>query len=205
MNFLTDYFIDGVFYTFAFGIIASCTLLIFSKTTLYAALSLIAVFFNASALLILMEADFMGLILLLMYVGAIAVLFLFGMMMTTGPNSEDLRLKLSEKILLLIVSLLMVTEFGFLLLVKAGNPSQKFLQTSSTEVLKIQSLGEVLYTDYFLIFQLLGVVLFIAMVSVVALLNPDKEGSPKKQGIFKDPGRSRITLHGKESPVKGEE
>ncbi len=196
MNFLFNHFADLVFYIFGIGIIGACVAVLVAKNTIYAALGLIGVFFNASMLLILMGAEFLGLILLLVYTGAIAILFLFGMMMASSLKDENFSLKSSEKVAIYGAGGVLAIQLCSLLLLKLDTFSQQFLHSQLVEALKVQALGEVLYTDYFLIVQMVGFVLFITMIGVVALLSHKRNFlPPPPTSNIKDPGPNHIVLH----------
>lgn len=161
-----------VFYLFAFILIFSGVAVISVRNPVHSVLFLILAFFNASGLFILLGAEFIAMILAIVYVGAVAVLFLFVVMML-DISFNDLRKGAMQFVPLgLAIGAVILTEF-FILFQNwefssfVGGTS--YGTDPSAELSNTEQIGLVLYTDYFLPFQIAGVVLFVAMVGAIVL------------------------------------
>ena len=167
--------------------ITSSLLVILSKNPIHSVLFLILVFFNAAILFLFSEAEFLAMILLIVYIGAVAVLFLFVIMML-DINTAKLRQGFSNYLPIgLFVGFIILLE----LLYVVSQSKLSFLTRNVTEN-KITNeifentkiIGNVLYTDYFLLFQLSGIILLVAMIGAILLTLRKREGT-KKQNIYK--------------------
>lgn len=177
------------FYLFSTIIIASAIMVISSRNPVYSVLFLILAFVNGAGLFILMGAEFLGLILIVVYVGAVAVLFLFVVMMLNVDFAE--LKKGSRKYLPIgtIVGLIFLCE---LLLVAFTWPFASRLETATADAKTVPAfsdhltnteiLGRVLYTDYFIFFQIAGFILLVAMIGAIVLTLRDR-GDSKRQSI----------------------
>lgn len=170
-------FKDFVFYVLSFVLIASGLSVITSRNPVTAALSLVLAFFNAAGIWLLLQAEFLAIALVLVYVGAVMVLFLFVVMML-DINLDKLRegfwdyLPMAGFIgLLMIVEMVMVFKTKLFNLVPITEPTSN---TSNTEMI-----GNTLYSNYVLPFELASVVLLIAIVSAIALTLRDRKDSKK--------------------------
>lgn len=170
-------FKDFVFYVLSFVLIASGLSVITSRNPVAAALSLVLAFFNAAGIWLLLQAEFLAIALVLVYVGAVMVLFLFVVMML-DINLDKLRegfwdyLPMAGFIgLLMIVEMVMVFKTKPFNLVPITEPTSN---TSNTEMI-----GNTLYSNYVLPFELASVVLLIAIVSAIALTLRDRKDSKK--------------------------
>ena len=174
-----------VFYLLAVVTVAAGVMVIASRNPVQSVLFLILAFFNAAGLFVLIGAEFIAMILVIVYVGAVAVLFLFVVMML------DINfIKLREGFLQylpfgVILGIVLIIELGILFLTK--NFSEMSLveyslepQITSTENTKL--IGSVLYTKYFYLFQLSGLILLVAMIGSITL-TLRKKGKSKKQII----------------------
>ncbi|MEK7687410.1 MAG: NADH-quinone oxidoreductase subunit J [Pseudomonadota bacterium] len=161
------------FYVFAFIVMASGAMVVVSRNPVYSVLFLILAFFNAAALFVLIGAEFIAMILVIVYVGAVAVLFLFVVMML-DINLTELRegfLKYFPVGALIGVVLFVEMLLG-LGIVGAGSTTITGLNTHGAQVLEIdntRAIGRVLYTQYFYLFQVAGVVLLVAMIGAIVL------------------------------------
>ncbi|WP_343562923.1 NADH-quinone oxidoreductase subunit J [Kiloniella sp. b19] len=184
-----------VFYLFAAITVASAVMVISSKNPVHSVLFLILAFFNAAGLFVLLGAEFLAMILVVVYVGAVAVLFLFVVMML-DIHVEDLRKGFMQNLpisglvglILLIELLLVVASWGI-------NPDVAATQIAEPippidQIHNTQALGNVLYTDYVLLFQGAGMILFVAMVGAIVLTLRQREGV-KRQDIAKQVSRTR--------------
>ncbi|MCA6110610.1 NADH-quinone oxidoreductase subunit J [Bradyrhizobium cenepequi] len=159
------------FYLFAAVCVASAVMVVVSRNPVHSVLYLILAFVNASGLFVLMGAEFLAMILIVVYVGAVAVLFLFVIMMLDVDFSE-LREGFIEY---LPVGLVIGGIFMFELLLIVGawviNPAVTKTITAAipTNVSNTEALGLVLYTKYIFYFQLAGLVLLVAMIGAIVL------------------------------------
>ena len=168
------------FYLFSAVILLSSLMVISSKNPVHSVLFLILTFFNAAGLFVILHAEFLAMILIIVYVGAVAVLFLFVVMMLdvnfTKSKENVLHYMpfglfigavfVCELIIVLINSKLDLANIQIL-----SNPFTNFTNMTNT-----QALGSVLYTDYILYFQLSGVILLVAMIGSIVLTLRDRTG-----------------------------
>ena len=188
------------FYIFSTVILLSSLMVITTKNPVHSVLFLILSFFNGAGLFVILHAEFLAMILIIVYVGAVAVLFLFVVMMLDFKISIEKNNVLqylpigffvglvfvSELIIVLINTKLDLTNIQILV-----NPMNKFENLTNTE-----AIGSVLYTDYILYFQLSGVILLVAMIGSIVLTLRDRDGV-KRQSIQSQLDRnykSSITL-----------
>ena len=161
------------FYLFAGITVASAVMVIASRNPVHSVLFLILAFFNSAGLFVLLGAEFLAMILVIVYVGAVAVLFLFVVMML-DINIAALHEGFLEYLptggvigLILLVELLLLVggwSLGPDRLAPAASPTPALAEINNTE-----ALGAVLYTDYVYLFQGAGMVLLIAMVGAIVL------------------------------------
>jgi NADH-quinone oxidoreductase subunit J len=168
------------FYLFAGITLLSGLLVISARNPVHSVLFLILAFFNAAGLFILLGAEFIAMILVIVYVGAVAVLFLFVVMML-DVTFADLRkgamqyvpIGLGVGALLLVELVIMYLSWSFVPVV-AENLAH--LETAFEGVTNTESLGQILYTDYIFAFQGAGLVLFVAMVGAIVLTHRSRPG-----------------------------
>ena len=172
------------FYLFAGVCVASAVMVIVSRNPVHSVLFLILAFVNASGLFVLMGAEFLAMILIIVYVGAVAVLFLFVIMMLDVDFSE-----LREGFLeYMPIGLVIGGVFLFELLLTVGfwviNPNTTKAITSAipANISNTEALGLVLYTKYIHYFQLSGMILLVAMIGAIVLTLRHK-ASVKRQDI----------------------
>jgi NADH-quinone oxidoreductase subunit J len=168
------------FYVFSLVAVASGVMVISARNPVHSVLFLILAFFNAAGLFVLLGAEFLAMILVVVYVGAVAVLFLFVVMML-DINFVELRrgalqyLPIGAVIgCVLLAELVLVAGFwaaGPTLAASALAPTPDLAQLNNT-----QALGELIYTRYFYAFQAAGVVLLIAMIGAIVLTLRSREG-----------------------------
>ena len=176
----------AAFYVFATVLIASAAMVITSKNPVYSVLFLVLAFFNAAGLFLLAGAEFLALILVIVYVGAVAVLFMFVVMML-DVNFAELRSGFQRYAPVgAAVGVVLLVELGFAYGGWKVSDAAPSLLASPTPVgvSNTEAIGEVLYTDYLLLFQLAGVILLVAMIGAIALTLRDKRTS-RKQNIQK--------------------
>lgn len=197
MTFFGLHFQDLVFYALALILLYAALSVITTRNPVYAALFLVLAFFTAAGIWLLLEAEFLAITLVLVYVGAVMVLFLFVVMML-DINLDRLREGFWQALpVALPVGGLMAVEMVMIVGVnnfgadKVLAPAAKPADYSNTA-----ALGRVLYTDYLLAFELAAVVLLVAIVAAIALtLRSRKESKPtdaNKQVAVKKSDRLRI-------------
>jgi len=180
-----------IFYFFSFVAIASSIMVISSKNTVHAVFFLILDFVSISCLFIMLGAEFLGMITLIVYVGAVAVLFLFVVMMI---NIDFAQLKtgfLEYMPIGLLVGLVILLELGMMFSTwkyKTDFVTNNLVVKATTN--NTESLGLVIYTDYIYFFQLSGLILLVAMIGAIVLTFRRKE-SLRRQDITKQVSRER--------------
>ncbi|MGE4350855.1 MAG: NADH-quinone oxidoreductase subunit J [Bdellovibrionales bacterium] len=172
-----------LFYMFALVLIASSVMVVTVRQPVSAVLWLILAFFNASGLFLLAGAEFLAFILLIVYVGAVAVLFLFVVMMLDVKGAApavDFRrhLPLGLGLGVVLLTQLMVAVWSWP--APAVVATQEVVEASPENTL---ALGQVLYTDYALPFQVVGAILLVAMIGAIALTYR-KPRQTKKQKVW---------------------
>ncbi|MEH0002537.1 MAG: NADH-quinone oxidoreductase subunit J [Holosporaceae bacterium] len=158
-----------LFYGFASLSVFSALCVIFAKRMIYNVLALVLVFISVAGTFMLMHAAFLGIVLVVLYVGAVAVFFLFAVMMFGNKIEEGMK---SSKLFLVVAWLLGGAFFSVLLfLVTYVGFNEKLLVSSAASevALSAKAIGDVLYTTYFLPFQLLGLTLFVAIIGAISL------------------------------------
>ena len=185
------------FYTFSFVAIVSAIMMTVSKNTVHSVFFLILDFISISCLFIMIGAEFLGMIMLIVYVGAVAVLFLFVVMMLNVAQQKnqwfESRTGYSHMPIGLIVGLVILFE---LIIVVGGWKYKPNLISSSSininqEVTNTHSIGNVLYTDYIHLFQLSGIILLVAMIGAIVLTFRKRSGI-KRQSYTKQISRERL-------------
>lgn len=158
-----------LFYLFGAVLIGTGLAVITVKNAVHAALFLVLAFFTASAIWLLLYAEFLAITLILVYVGAVMVLFLFVVMML-DINFSRLREGFWRYLpVAAVVAIIMVIEMGLLLTSKTLGLSGMTGVVPMADASNVKSLGRVLYTDYLLPFELASVVLLIAIIAAIAL------------------------------------
>ncbi len=185
------------FYFFSFIAIVSAIMVTASRNTVHSVFFLILDFISISCLFIMIGAEFLGMIMLIVYVGAVAVLFLFVVMMLNVAQQKN-EWFVSEKNSTHIPIGLLVSLIIFLeLIVVIGGWKYKpeVLNSSSLVISKditnTHLIGSVLYTDYIHLFQISGMILLVAMIGAIILTFKKRDGL-KKQSYFKQISRERI-------------
>ena len=184
------------FYFFSFIAIISAIMVTAARNTVHSVFFLILDFISISCLFIMIGAEFLGMIMLIVYVGAVAVLFLFVVMMLNVAQQKNQwfgSAKSSSHIPVgLLVSLIIFFE---LIIVVGGWKYKPDLLNSSTIIISqtttnTHSLGNVLYTDYIHLFQISGMILLVAMIGAIVLTFREREGL-KRQSYIKQISRER--------------
>ncbi|MCB1453818.1 MAG: NADH-quinone oxidoreductase subunit J [Rhizobiaceae bacterium] len=184
------------FYLFAFVAVASAFMVIAARNPVHSVLYLILTFFNAAALFLLTGAEFLAMIMLVVYVGAVAVLFLFVVMMLDVDFAELKSGALQYAPIGALVGIVLAAELiivagGYVFTPEIGGviaqPTPALAERHNTA-----ALGDILYTDYIYFFQIAGLVLLVAMIGAIVLTLRHKEGV-KRQSIPAQVARTPAT------------
>ena len=185
------------FYVFSIIAVISAIMVTVSKNTVHSVFFLILDFISISCLFIMIGAEFLGMIMLIVYVGAVAVLFLFVVMMLNVAQQKNQWFNSESTTSSHIpVGLIISTIIFFELIIVVGGwkykPELSNQNTTqiSNEISNTHSLGQVLYTDYIHIFQISGMILLIAMIGAIVLTFRRREGV-KTQSYLKQISRER--------------
>ena len=185
-----------VFYIFSFIAIISAIMVTVSRNTVHSVFFLILDFISISCLFIMIGAEFLGMIMLIVYVGAVAVLFLFVVMMLNVAQQKNEWFNASESSSHIPIGLLVSLVIFFELIIVIGGWKYKpeVLDSISlnvdTNITNTQSLGNVIYTDYIHLFQLSGMILLVAMIGAIVLTFRQRSGV-KRQSYFRQISRER--------------
>ena len=183
---------DLFFYFFSFIAIIASLMVTLSKNTVHSVFFLILDFITIACLFIMIGAEFLGMIMLIVYVGAVAVLFLFVVMML-NVNLPVFKKGFKEYLpfgglissIIFIELLLVFSEIDYINNFKISNKL-----TLDTEISNTESLGSIIYTDYIHIFQLSGMILLVAMVGAIVSTHT-KRDSIKRQNVFSQISREK--------------
>ena len=184
------------FYFFSIVAIISAIMVTASKNTVHSVFFLILDFISISCLFIMIGAEFLGMIMLIVYVGAVAVLFLFVVMMLNVAQQKNQWFLSKSSSRHIPIGLIISSIIFFELIIVVGGWKYKpdLINSSNTslnyEISNTHSLGQILYTDYIHIFQISGMILLIAMIGAIVLTFRQREGV-KKQSYIKQISRER--------------
>ncbi len=180
------------FYLFAGILVASAFMVIAVKNPVHAVLFLILAFFNAAGLFVLLGAEFLAMILVVVYVGAVMVLFLFVVMMLDVDFAElragflkYLPVGATVGILLLVELILILGAWITAPEIAAQAPTPPLAEISNT-----QALGQILYTKYVYLFEAAGLILLVAMIGAI-VLTLQHQRDVKRQSVPRQVGRTR--------------
>ena len=184
------------FYLFAFIMIASALMVITARNPVHSVLFLILAFFNAAALFLLTGAEFLAMILVVVYVGAVAVLFLFVVMMLDVDFAELKQGALKHAPIGALVGVVLLAE---LILVFSASVFSPKISTNAAYPIpdpatrhNTAAIGDILYTDFVFYFQVAGLILLVAMIGAIVLTLRHKEGV-KRQSISAQVARTPET------------
>ena len=181
------------FYLFSAVAVASAVMVISARNPVHSVLFLILCFFNAAGLFILMGAEFLAMILVVVYVGAVAVLFLFVVMMLDVDFVELRQGMLNYLPVGATIGLIVLVELALVVGSWAVDPGLvKTASPTPSDITNTEALGRVLYTDFFFYFQAAGLVLLVAMIGAIVLTLRHKEGV-KRQNIADQVARGPAT------------
>ena len=184
------------FYVFSIIAVISAIMVTVSKNTVHSVFFLILDFISISCLFIMIGAEFLGMIMLIVYVGAVAVLFLFVVMMLNVAQQKNQWFVSKDNSSHIPVGLIISSIIFFELIIVIGGWKYKpelsgaSNSQSSYDISNTHSLGQILYTDYIHIFQISGMILLIAMIGAIVLTFRQREGV-KKQSYIKQISRER--------------
>jgi len=168
------------FYLFAVVTIASAVLVIFSRNPVHSVLWLILAFFNAAGLMLIAGAEFIALLLVIVYVGAVAVLFLFVVMMLDIDFAE-LRSGFSKNLPFgIIIALVLLAEVIFAISAWRAGPALSGAAVPEATQPNIVALGQVLYSRFLYPFEIAGLILLVAMIGAIVLTH-------RKRGDLRTP------------------
>ena len=178
------------FYVFSVIAVVSAIMVTVSKNTVHSVFFLILDFISISCLFIMIGAEFLGMIMLIVYVGAVAVLFLFVVMMLNVAQQKNQWFVSKDSSRHIPIGLLISVIIFFELIIVIGGWKYKpdlFNSTKSSlenGVSNTHSLGQVLYTDYIHVFQISGMILLIAMIGAIVLTFRQREGVKKQSYLI---------------------
>ena len=184
------------FYTFSIIAVVSAIMVTASKNTVHSVFFLILDFISISCLFIMIGAEFLGMIMLIVYVGAVAVLFLFVVMMLNVAQQKNQWFAGQQSSRHIPVGLIISTLIFFEIIIVIGGWKYKpdllnsLSINISDDVTNTRSIGNVLYTDYILLFQISGMILLVAMVGAIVLTYRERAGV-KRQSYVKQISRER--------------
>jgi NADH-quinone oxidoreductase subunit J len=184
------------FYLFALIAIVSAVMVTVSKNTVHSVFFLILDFISISCLFIMIGAEFLGMIMLIVYVGAVAVLFLFVVMMLNVAQQKNQWFAAKESSKHIPIGLIVSVIIFFELIIVIGGWKYKPDVVSAmslnidNNISNTHSIGYVLYTDYIHVFQLSGMILLVAMVGAIVLTFRQRSGV-KRQSYFSQISRER--------------
>ena len=184
------------FYIFSLIAIVSAIMVTVSKNTVHSVFFLILDFISISCLFIMIGAEFLGMIMLIVYVGAVAVLFLFVVMMLNVAHQKNTFFKSNQGSKHIPIGLFVSLIIFFELIIVVGGWKYKpelnnISSLETTSISNTHSIGYVLYTDYIHLFQISGMILLVAMIGAIILTYRKREGL-KRQNYFSQISREKI-------------
>jgi len=191
------------FYLFATMTIASALLVIFARNPVHSVLWLIVAFFNAAGLMVLAGAEFIAMLLVIVYVGAVAVLFLFVVMML-DIDFAKLRSGFTKNLPFgLLVALVLLAEIILAVSAWKAGPAMSGAKVPEASDPNIVTLGELLYTRFLFPFELAGLILLVAMIGAIVLTHRSR-GDVRGQKVSKQIQRRPEESVQNKQPAVGE-
>jgi NADH-quinone oxidoreductase subunit J len=176
------------FYLFATLTIASALAVIFARNPVHSVLWLIVAFFNAAGLMLLLGAEFIAMLVVIVYVGAVAVLFLFVVMML-DIDFASLRSGFNRNLPFgIIIALVLLGETILAVSAYKVGPAFAGREVPAAKVPNIVALGQLLYSRYLFAFELAGLILLVAMVGAIVLTHRSRRDT-RPQKVWKQVGR----------------
>ncbi|HEY2538254.1 MAG TPA: NADH-quinone oxidoreductase subunit J [Stellaceae bacterium] len=162
-----------LFYIFAIAVVGSGATVVVARNPVHSVLFLILAFFNTAALFVLIGAEFLAMILVIVYVGAVAVLFLFVVMML-NIDFDELRSGFVRYLPVgVLVGMLLLAELVLISVSWAVTPVRTMVETAmpagAAAISNTRALGDILYTRYLFAFQVAGLILLVAMIGAIVL------------------------------------
>ena len=183
------------FYLFATLTIASAIAVIFARNPVHSVLWLIVAFFNAAGLMLLMGAEFIAMLLVIVYVGAVAVLFLFVVMML-DIDFAQLRSGFTRNLPFgIIIALVLLAEIIVAVMAWKAGPAMNGGHIPAANQSNIVALGQLLYSRYLFPFEIAGLILLVAMIGAIVLTH-------RRRGDLRTPKASRQLRRRPEDAIK---
>ena len=178
------------FYIFAAIVTVSALAVIMAKNPVHSVLWLILTFFTSAGLFVLIGAEFIAMLLVVVYVGAVAVLFLFVVMMLDVDFVELKQGTLRYWPFAGLIGLAFIAEIALASFARGADRSASSFDASPGADTNTAAIGQVMYTEYFLLFQMAGLILLVAMIGAIVLTLRERPGV-KRQNIAKQTSRRR--------------
>jgi NADH-quinone oxidoreductase subunit J len=176
------------FYLFATLTIASAIAVIFARNPVHSVLWLILAFFNAAGLMLLVGAEFIAMLVVIVYVGAVAVLFLFVVMML-NIDFASLRSGFTKNLPFgIIIALVLLFEIGIAVSAWKAGPTLSGHEIPAAKIPNIVGIGQLLYSRYLFAFELAGLILLVAMVGAIVLTHRSR-GDLRTPKVWKQVAR----------------
>ncbi len=188
---------DFAFYAFAITILAAGFLVVVARNPVHSVLWLILAFLSAAGMFVLLGAEFVAMLLIIVYVGAVAVLFLFVVMML-DVDFARLKAEMARYVpLAALIGVVLLMQLGLLFGAWQAADGAMGLRQAVTpdhdEVHNTLALGQIIYDDYIYLFQLAGLILLVAMIGAIVLTLRHR-GDIKRQNVtaqmYRDPGKA---------------
>ena len=179
-----------IFYLFSAVLLFSTLMVVLLRNPVHSVLFLIFAFFNAAGLFVMLGAEFIAMTLVSVYVGAVAVLFLFVVMMLNVKASEIKEGFTKHAVLGAILALCVMVQM-MIAVINSGEFLPPSVQNAEMLQNNTYEIGRVLYTDYLIEFQAAGLVLLVAMIAAIVLTLVDGRGVAKVQNICRQTQRTR--------------
>lgn len=178
---------DFAFYVFAATVVVSGFLTVVARNPVHSVLWLIAAFLGATGLFVLLGAEFVAMLLMIVYVGAVAVLFLFVVMMLDVDFAE-LRAGMAQYLPIgLLIAVVLLMQLGMIFGVWQWADTAQAARAAVTpdlrQVHNTQALGMLIYDDYLLLFQLAGLILLVAMIGAIMLTLRHRQDAKRQRPI----------------------
>ena len=191
------------FYLFATLTIASAVLVIFARNPVHSVLWLIMAFFNAAGLMLILGAEFIAMLLVIVYVGAVAVLFLFIVMML-NIDFAQLRSGFTKNLPFgLLVAIVLLAEIFVAVSAWKAGPVTGNVQPAAGTQPNIEAIGELLYSRFLFPFEIAGLILLVAMIGAIVLTHRSR-GDVRGQKVWKQVDRRPDEAIKLEQPAVGE-
>jgi len=194
-----------LFYIFSAILLGSALAVITSKNSVHSVMFLILAFVNAAGLFVMLNAEFLAMLLIIVYVGAIAVLFLFVVMMLDIDTLKE-KVKSAHFPFIIFVSVILAIELYLILsvadIVSYQMPKALFMPIDKN-ITNTENIGNVLYTSFIFPFQLSGAILFVAMIGAIVLTIRENKRFLRKQSVSDQMNRKREDAVELKTPESG--